>query len=295
MIERIWIFANAPPDSGRDKFLQRVEWLYLTDVALFVNSNQGCRFQMSSTREQQIRETTRQLSEMKIATHLVCWLRPIDSFLTDSADRLRPLCEEIKPRSLLFDAEEPWTKNACGKHGPAWSKKIVEDDWTFFNWSCQLGVTGITSLPSAVRPLIDRCHYMLPQAYSTVGNGNSGKPGVTQTLAHKEWHDFRYPWLPFERKPMVMGLAAWNLQRPGGISRTQAMQKAIATVETLREPEVTEVAYWSMKWVIQSKEIAEFIRTAGAKAKLRIPQSLSGEREAWNKREDEWSKSSLVF
>lgn len=295
MIERIWIFANAPPDKERDLFLQRVEWLNLTDVALFVNGNQSCRFQLSSTREQWIRETARRLREINVDTHLVCWLRPIDSFLADSADRLRPLCEEVGARSLLFDAEEPWTKNTCGKRGPNWSKTVVENDWTFFNWPCRLGVTGIAALPDAVRPLINRCHYTLPQAYSTIANRNLGKPGITQTFAHEQWRDFRYPWFPFQRKQMVMGLATRSLQRPGGISQKQAMQKAIATVETLLDPAVTEVAYWSMNRIIGSKESVEFVRTAGAKVKQGISQSLPDEQEQWHEREEEWLSPSLMF
>jgi hypothetical protein len=72
---------------------------------------------------------------------------------------------------------------------------------------------------------------------------------------------------------MVMGLAAWNLNRPGGISKTTAMQRAIEACESLSDPSVTEVAYWSLKLITQSQEIAAFVRDAGIKVRAGISET----------------------
>jgi hypothetical protein len=273
MIDRIWVFAVAPSDSDRRLFVQRVEWLNVTDVVLFVNNYQACKFQLTSNVETRIRNTAEELGGIGVDTHLISWLRPIRTYMTDCADRLRPLCQRIGARSLLFDAEEPWTKNSCGKSGEAWARELMANHWPFANWPSQLGVTGITYIPNSVKPLAERCHYTLPQAYSINKANKVYRPGETQVEAHRRWREFRYPWIPFARKKMVMGLAAWNLNRHGGLSRTQAMQTALSTVEGLSDPSVTEVAYWSMSWITKSSEIAEFIRNSGLKAKQGVPQS----------------------
>jgi hypothetical protein len=285
MIERIWIFATAPSKADRDLFIKRIEWLQLTDVALFVNGYQHCKFKFSTDYEQRIQDTAYRLSNIGVDIHLVTWIRPIKSYLVDCAMSLRPLCQEVNARSLLFDVEEPWTKNVCGQGchcgsvTSAQAAALVENNWPFFNWPCQLGVSGITYIPDAVKPVVNRCHYTLPQAYSVSGKTSIVyRPGVTQIEAHKRWRDFRYPWMPYSRKSMVLGLAAWKLNRPNGMSQTQAMQKAIATAESLTDPQVTEVAYWSLSWLLQSKERAEFIRNAGQKVKQGIPQ-VSSEKE----------------
>jgi len=127
----------------------------------------------------------------------------------------------------------------------------------------------------------ERCDYVLPQAYSVNRSGKVYRPGVTQTEAYKRWRDFWVTYWDIRvwRKPIVMGLAAWNLNRPGGMSRTRAMQVAIETTEDLSDPSISEVAYWSLQWAIRSKERAAFIRQAGAKARQGVSQRAKLEPE----------------
>ena len=160
----------------------------------------------------------------------------------------------------------------------------------FDYWLCRLGVTGITSIgprdPSrenptrdALEPVIERCDYVLPQAYSvasikgvSVRNNPLYHPGNTQRRANELWRTFD--------KPIVMGLAAWNLNQPRGISRTTAMQRVILAVEnlvnpSLVNPSVEEVAYWHLKFLYNpgDREKADFVRQAALKARLGISQS----------------------
>ncbi len=294
MINRIWAFVEAAPsDADRSLFLKRVEWLNLTDVALFVIGLADCRFAVPASRIKRITDTARSLQQIGVATHLVTWIRPVKEYVAESARVLRPLCEATGARSLLFDAEEAWSTNAlCGKSGVLPAATIVEQHWPFTNWPCELGASGIVYFPEAVRPLVNRCHYTLPQAYSIASKGNTvyvGKdgierklyrPGLLQQEAHRRWKDFRLPWLPYPRKPMVMGLAAWQLNRPGGSSKATAIRQALAATEALTDVPVTEVAYWSFRWILKDKEIAEAIREAGRRAKLGIAQATGGELEA---------------
>ena len=57
--------------------------------------------------------------------------------------------------------------------------------------------------------------------------------------------------------------------RHGGLSQTAAMQVALTATEDLG---VSEVAYWSLRWMIGSAERIEFVRQAGEKARRGVPQ-----------------------
>jgi hypothetical protein len=161
MIERIWVFALAPSNQDRGLFLQRIEWLHLTDVVFFVNGCEECRFNLPASREVRITQTASRLAELGVDTHLITWVRPVRTYMTDCANRLRPLCQTIGARSLVFDAEGPWTRNRqcdtgprCeGQRGAAWARTILREHWPFTDWPCDLGVSGITYIPDAVRAL----------------------------------------------------------------------------------------------------------------------------------------------
>lgn len=287
MIERIWLFASLPTTSGTTLWLQRMEWLQVTDIAIFVNSNTQTRFSISSSKQKKLLSIAAQLHNIDIAPHFVSWLRPSQQYMTECARIMRPLCRDAKVRSLLFDVEEPWTKNTKTE---STAQAAVDDYWRFTDWPCDLGVTGIVSLPRSLKPVIAKCEYVLPQAYSTRKNSNTvyigddGKerkyirPDRLPKTAHTNWRDFWQTFwgIPYWRKPMVMGLAAWNLNRPGGISETQAMQVAIENTEFISAaPTIEEVAYWSFAWIIQSKVRAAFVRQAGMKARMGVPQAAS--------------------
>jgi hypothetical protein len=275
MIRRVWVFADLRFSAGspldREHFLDRIWNLNVTDVAFMINLPSRKKFLLSSSRALWLEEIAWELRAMDVVTHLVTWLRPTERYMIRAAEILRPLCANIVANtgagSLLFDAEWPWVRNTRGEAG---AEAVLKRYWTWFeNWPSMLGVTGVAALPSAVKPLASRCDYVLPQAYSVNVSGEPPglrEPGRFQRFAYESWRA--------SRKPMVMGLAAWNLKRPGGISQTTAMQKAITAVEQLTS--VYEVAYWSLKHLISSRaQVREaFVQQAAIKARRGISQKM---------------------
>lgn len=277
MIKRIWMFTTPPTATGLDLMLRRTDYLRLTDMAIFVNGLDEREFLVPAERERRLSAVVTGLHRLGVSPHLVSWLRPTERYMAAAAERLRPLCLMLGARSLLFDAEEPWTRHPTLRgHGEAGAEAFLARHWAFDYWPCALGVSGITYIPAAVRPLARRCQYVLPQAYSVAHANASYRPGVTQRLAHERWQDFG--------KPIVMGLAAWKLNRHGGLSQTGAMQRAIATAEDLG---IGEVGYWSLRWVVESAERTEFMRQAATKAREGRPQrdtAAAPEREGGRER-----------
>ena len=117
MIRRVWLFATVPRDSERALWLQRVEWLQVTDMAIFVNSLGDRQFTLSKSKAQRRIEIAQQLAEIDVDTHLVSWLRPTSSYMLRAAELMRSLCERSGARSLLFDVEEPWTQHTSITRG----------------------------------------------------------------------------------------------------------------------------------------------------------------------------------
>ena len=268
VIARVWAFVMGVPTkaASQAKFVKKVGGLQLTDVALMINSLSDTEFAVSPARKTAIGEIAAALRATNVDTHLVTWLRPTERYLSEAAAQLRGLCVDSRARSLMFDVEEPWTRNPAihGKHAEAKAQAIVDRLWGFTSWPCPLGASGITYIPAAVKPVAARCDYLVPQAYSVDNPNNVYRPGVTQAEAHNRWSVLG--------KPMVMGLAAYKLNHHGGLSDAGAMQKALTATEDLR---VNEVAYWSLEWIRVPGAKADFIRQASTKARKGISQKAS--------------------
>ena len=268
VIARVWAFAMGVPakTSSQAKLVRKVGGLQLTDIALMINSLSDTEFVISPARKIAIRESAAALRSINVDTHLVIWLRPAERYLAEAAAQLRGLCVDSGARSLMFDVEEPWTRNPAihGKHAEAKAQAIVDRFWGFTSWPCPLGASGITYIPAAVKPVAARCDYVLPQAYSVDKPSNVYRPGVTQAEAHRLWSPLG--------KPVVMGLAAYKLNHHGGLTDAGAMQKAIAAAEDLR---VNEAAYWSLEWIHVPGAKADFLRQASTKARKGISQKAS--------------------
>ena len=268
VIARVWAFVMGIPAkaASRAKFTRKVAGLQLTDIALMINSLSDAEFVISPARSAAILDTAAALRANDVDTHLVAWLRPTERYMSEAAARLRDLCVVSGARSLMFDVEEPWTKNPAvrGADAEAKAKAIVDRFWAFDSWPCPIGASGITYIPAAVKPVAARCDYVVPQAYSIDKPNRVYRPGVTQAEAHERWSVLG--------KPIVMGLAAYKLNHYGGLTDAGALQKAITTVEDLG---VNEVAYWSLEWIHAPGAKANFIRQASTKARRSISQKSS--------------------
>ncbi len=269
-IQRVWLYCEGIPNLARIRDLQ------VTDVALMLNGaprSQNQAFGINFPAER-ILAMARQLQEIGVSTHLVTWLLHTERFMTEAARRLRPLCEQFPFRSLQFDLEGTWHAGLT----PAAARSVVDRYWGFSSWPCTLGVTDFPYAPlKLIEPVIERCQYVLPQAYShyekdkTTGQitiPNVLYPGVTQATSHRIWKAFSQKM----GKQMVMGLGAFQLSRPHNETVFQAMQKSIVTTEELADPSVSEVAYWSLLNLKYSKETYDFIKQASMKARQGLSQ-----------------------
>jgi hypothetical protein len=302
MIRRVWLFADIPGVRRRSGFITREEfanWMYnsnITDVAFMTNQSLTPRFALSLGSLAWLESIAVQLGDMDVATHLVVLLRPTRDFLASTFDVLGPLCSRIRTRtgggSVMFDAEG-WWRNPLIRAARAARRPVAEHvgafleaSWPAGGWPCPLGVTDIVSigLPGtaahqAIAPLAERCDYVLPQAYS-VASTSAGEdlrarpiyqPGQTQRRAHEIWQAFK--------KPIVMGLAAWNLNLTGSGSQTAAMQRAVASIENLPKPVVEQIAYWHLKFLYRpdarTQERFRFVQQAAIKARLGVSQRRS--------------------
>jgi hypothetical protein len=263
MIGRVWVFAMGIPGTSKRQasFLERIAGLGVTDVALMLNQNNETSFGLPVARARATEAVARGLRGLGVATHLVTWLRPDERYVAAAAAQLRPLCVSTGARSLMFDVEEPWTRAPGNSEANA--RAFLSRHWPFGGWPCLLGATGIAIIPPSVRPVAELYDYVLPQAYSAHFKVPAHDPGVTQPLAHRQWKGLR--------KPIVMGLAGWNdLNRPGGISETEAMQRALVATEDLRDPAVGEVAYWVLEGLRGPRE--DFVKGATRKARAGLSQ-----------------------
>ncbi len=249
-IDRVWVFADKywQSTAQRDNWFQIIKGLQVTDVVLVVNDIGDRTFRLRRNPDE-IVKTAETLQGIQVDTHLMTWLYPFETYIRDSARVLLPLCGRAKARSILFDVESNWTRQSVNH------ERVVGHyfDRYYANAKCYLGVTSIASVRDSVKPLIARCHYVLPQAYSTTVFGCPDPrrcvydPGVTQRFAHDKWKALN--------KPIVMGLAAYMLRRPGNMSQREAMQRAYDAVISLSDPAVHEVAYWSLKWLFNQSSL----------------------------------------
>ena len=270
-IQRVWVFYEGVPVDPRNvgKFVANVIAFEVTDLALEINSRNDTAFSLSNDKVSALKTLALEFCHIGVDLHLMSWLRPTPSYLQQAVTVLRPVCQMTGVRSLLFDVEEPWTQNTNETD----AENLLQRSWSFTGWPCALGASGITVLPPSIRPVLKRCDYLLPQAYSENKPGVVYNPGQTQRVAYTKWKELG--------KPIVMGLAAYNLKRPsdkGGVapgprlSETEAMQRAIVAAEALG---VSEVAYWSLSWLRKpgAEERAAFVRQATFKARAGVSQS----------------------
>jgi len=268
MITRVWLFSMRFPNVSTIADLQ------VTDVAVMINNEWG-DFNVKWTARQLI-ELAAQLRSINVAFHLLSWLQPTERYMVSAAASLRGLCENTGARSLQFDVEESWFRHpSIYKQGDSpevitgRARAAVERYWQFDSWPCLLGATSYGFMHPAVKPVADRCHYVLPQAYGTQANSQFA-PGVLQERSFRSWQ--------VTRKQVVMGLACYDLYRPSGATQSQAMQTAIARTEDLT---VGEVAYWSYEWLVSRfrnepttnvQERHAFVKQASIKARRGLSQ-----------------------
>lgn len=184
-----------------------------------------------------------------LEVHLMSWIMPHAGYLTQAAKVLVPLCEDLKAKSLQFDAEEPWTLAARPRMTYNDAASLVAE--LFADLPCQLGVNAIGYTPKLkVGPLIDVASYVVPQCYST--RTQPLKPETVATRLVRRWHDV----LDARTQEWKIGLAAYRQQGIPGHTIESAMQAAYTDAREYS----TDVIYWWLPSIMKSKRIARVIR-----------------------------------
>lgn len=177
-----------------------------------------------------------------IELHLTSWIRPCKAFIADAAATLLPVMRDQGIASLMWDAEEPWTRWR-GDLSFADAATMVGDRFH----DVQMGVTAIVfARAERLQELIARSAHLIPQAYATAPK--YADPGALVRTARRQWLQ------KFQRAPNIMGLAAWKQ----GADPVPRMRSAIAGVAACG---VDTVIYWSLGWLNQKQNapLARFV------------------------------------
>ncbi len=195
---------------------------------------------------------------------LTTWVMPNPKYIDGLAGYLHEVVEvlsvgledieiERPVRSIILDAEEPWTKSH-GAGARAWVDMAdrlgqLLEPLKAPPYNVTIGLTGIGyAREAALDPLAEFCDFAVPQVYCTTRNELD--PHLSPARFARRWTEL------FESKQMQIGLAAYR-QPKGG------MTAAIEAVRVLAEDEYTTevdgVIYWSLANILASKAKREFV------------------------------------
>lgn len=167
-----------------------------------------------------------------IEVHLMSWCMPHGAYLKRAAELLIPLMSDMGAKSLVWDAEEPWT---LAKRPMSYKDAAAMVGNLFMGRDFEMGVTGIRyASKSKLGPLISVCDYAVPQCYST--SSSRADPSTVVSRGVKQWRD-RFG----DEVRIVPALASYRQTGIKGHSASSAMQAAI---DDAKDHGPT-VIYWS--------------------------------------------------
>ncbi len=180
-------------------------------------------------------------AEAGVELHLTSWLLPCQRFIDQAADALRPLFDESPNiHSIVWDAEEPWTRNKGGQTARVAAEQVAD---RFAG--VPMGVTGITFVNEAkLRPLAEKSRDLIPQAYATIKNNQD--PSRLVRLANNLWES------RVGKRPNIMGLAAYR--QPDDPAPAMA-----ASIKAAKELGIDTVCYWSLHHLTKNPQCAEYV------------------------------------
>lgn len=181
-----------------------------------------------------------------IAVHLMSWVMPHARFIDTACPHLREIVARTQARSVVWDAEEPWTQARRPLPYTEAAVRIKEG-----MRDTPMGVTGIGYTPAnRFGPLAAVCGTLLPQCYATSTSGLSPATCVHSIL--KRWRP-----LFGADKVVVVGLAAYRQPAPG-YTVESSLRTAFAGAQTY--PDVSQVVYWSLGAIRQSAAVSRIVR-----------------------------------
>ena len=276
-LRRLWVFSRPPSEKHMDSFIKQIREYNFTDVVFTINGIEDEEFKIK--RKEELIETSRKLAKVGVASHIMTWIRPCQKYFKDANEQLRPLFNDFAFRSLLIDAEEPWTLNTDKNNNDftlsikaiskekGFNKKeyeeasavayqrastIISRFWAFDNWPSPIGVTGIVYCPGSVKAFFNYVDYVMPQAYYYSSKSN------LQAVAHKRWN---------VDLPIVMGLKIYGQKGINSYSEKRLLKQCVERTESLMNPEIYEVSYWSYSAIDDRSFREDFITDLGKKIK----------------------------
>jgi hypothetical protein len=275
-IRRIWNFSNSkgviPGTKLGKKWLPRFEKIGFTDMVLVVNDPNNIRTKFSVYSQATLDNMKKIKARLPdVDLHIMTWLKPSKSQIKQSADVLFPLAETIEARSIMIDAEKPWTKGwrALSASQRSAVRKTFKAEYR--SAPCCLCVTYISSATvlDKVQPLIDLCQYSLPQAYSSM------KPKAAGTFKAPKLQESVIDNAKKSGNAIVMGLASYDLPKLGLKRKVSAMRADLDATEN-QSHVIQEVAYWRLSgfFMGDKKGKLAFIKEACAAAKAGGPVTM---------------------
>lgn len=186
--------------------------------------------------------------------HLMTWCMPHREYLKGLGTQMIDLVGQCGARSVMFDAEEPWTNAARPlpwEEAGALAAEVMQ--------AVPFGVTGIGYASSKkLGPLVRRSKYMVPQCYSTAGN--TLDPATASPRLSAGWKS------KFGDRELVVGLAGYRQEGRPGYTKERFMTTAFNAALSAMP---TDIVYWSLRQIRASRTTANIIRGLAQRASHR--------------------------
>ncbi len=249
---RAWCGLSSLAHPARD--VEFAKSIGLTGLDIIVNDHSAAREprRFDARPTQKIVTLATMARGAGLDVHLMSWIMPHKRYIKEAADVLPELMAKTGARSLVWDAEEPWT---LARERLRYSEAGALVGELFAVREFEMGATGIRYAPTAkLAPLVAVCDYMVPQCYST--RTSKADPSTVVSKGVATWRK------KFGDGPrMVPGLAAYRQSGIKGHSIRSAMQAAIDNAGGH-----SDTAIW---WGINS--LRKSPKTAAVVASLAIP------------------------
>lgn len=223
--------------------------LGLTRLDVIVNDHSASRSprDFDTYNKSRIAVLAHEARKVGIEIHLMSWWMPHETYIRQGAVHLRDLVELTGAKTVMLDAEEPWTQ-AKAKMPYEAAAILTMDELQKVVW----GVTaiGYASVPK-LAPLIQRSAYMVPQCYAT--SNNKLDPATVAPHLCGRWRNKFQVDLPF-----VIGLAGYRQAGRIGYSKSRFMTLAF---DGALSQKPTDIVYWSLRHLRSSPSTAKIIKT----------------------------------
>ena len=221
MLERIGVFVSLRGKNDQkkvEKLINQVETLNVTDCYLVLNSIKAKTLKWFVGIDRVI-EITNLLKSRGISVHFLVF--PRKEHLKGLAEKIIPLGNQLRIRSILFDLEGNWVLRSSQREKYA---DIFFDLFLSEKVNTNIGVYGYGYIQGKVKPFARMADYVAPDAQY---------PGFTPRKAHRIWRKYN----------------AWYhvMVLPAHKTSPSKMASYIREINTLTNPQVTEIAYWSLK------------------------------------------------